>query len=110
MKDGRHVRIRIEEEPGSGSRILINSFANHPRLKLWNIRGDKVRGAKNIRSFALENLAESRCVKFVRAPWNNKMIEQLISFTGVEGERDDIVDSLTGSARQWTHKRTKIIM
>ena len=110
LKDGKHTRIYIEEEPGSGSRILINSYKSNPHLKGWNIRPDKVKGAKNIRSFTLENFAENRCIKFVRNKWNSKMIEQLISFTGEDGNKDDIVDSLTGSARMWTHKKTKIII
>lgn len=110
LKDGKQTKIYIEEEPGSGSRILINSYKNNPQLKGWNIRPDKVKLAKNIRSFTLENMAESRRIKFVKAPWNNKVIEQLISFTGEDGNRDDIVDSITGSARMWTHKKTKIIL
>ena len=109
-KDGKNTRVFIEEEPGSGSRILINMYRNNPTLKGWNIRPDKVRGPKNIRSFTLENMAESRNIRFVRASWNTKMIEQLISFTGDDGERDDIVDSLTGSARMWVHKKAKIIL
>lgn len=110
LKDGKQTKVFIEEEPGSGSRILINMYRNNPKLKGWNIRPDKVKGPKNIRSFSLENMAESGNIKFVRNKWNNKMIEQLISFTGEDGERDDIVDSLTGSARMWMHKKTKIIL
>ena len=110
LKDGKHTRVYIEEEPGSGSRILINMYRNNPQLKGWNIRPDKVKGPKNIRSFTLENMAESGNIKFVKNSWNNKVIEQMISFSGQDGERDDIVDSLTGSARMWVHKKTKIIM
>ena len=110
LKDGKHTKVYIEEEPGSGSRILINMYRNSPQLKGWNIRPDKVKGPKNIRSFTLENMAESRNIKFVRNSWNSKVIEQLISFTGNDGERDDITDSLTGSARMWVHKKTRIIM
>ncbi len=110
LKDGKHTRVYIEEEPGSGSRILINMYRNNSQLKGWNIRPDKVKGPKNIRSFTLENMAEGGNVLFVKNSWNTKMIEQLISFTGDDGERDDIVDSLTGSARMWVRKKTKIIM
>lgn len=110
LKDGKPTRVFIEEEPGSGSRILINMYRSNPKLKGWSIRPDKVKGPKNIRSFTLENLAESGNIRFVRHDWNTKMIEQLISFTGDDGERDDIVDSLTGSARMWVHKKTKIII
>ena len=110
FKDGKQTRVYIEEEPGSGSRVLINMYRTHPKLKGWSIRGDKVRRAKSLRSFDLENLAESGNIRFVEHDWNGKMIEQLIGFTGIDGQKDDIVDSLTGSARMWLHGKTKIII
>ncbi|RAP49295.1 MAG: terminase large subunit [Methanosphaera sp. rholeuAM270] len=108
LKDGKNTKIYVEEEPGSGGRILISSFQS--KLKGYSIKGDKVKTAKNIRSYQLEIMAESQNIKFVKASWTTKMIEQLINFTGKDGERDDIVDSLTGSARMWTKRKTKIII
>lgn len=109
-KDGRYVNVRIEEEPGSGSRILIEKFMHDPEYRRFRIRGDKVRYAKNVRSFTLEGICENRNFKMVEAPWNQKVLDQLISFTGNDGESDDIVDSLTGSANIWCKPKNKLIV
>ena len=99
--DQKRVLIRIEQEPGSASKLLINKFRKDPDFKHYNIRGDKVRYKKNIRSFDLEALAESGNVWFVKAPWNMTVIDHLVAFTGQEGKPDDIADACTGSARHW---------
>lgn len=106
-KDGRNVHIKIEQEPGAGSKLLISRFRAEKDLKKFHIRADKVRLAKNVRSFDLEALAEDGKVYFLKAPWNIEVIDQLVSFTGKDGGVDDIVDTCTGSARHWTRpKRT----
>ena len=64
--------------------------------------------AKNIRSFDLEALSEDGRVYFVKADWNSKLIDQLVSFTGADGGEDDIVDTATGSAKHWLRPRRKI--
>lgn len=106
--DQKRVLIRIEQEPGSASKLLINKFRKDPDFKHYNIRGDKVRYKKNIRSFDLEALAESGNVWFVKAPWNMTVIDHLVSFTGQEGKPDDITDACTGSARHWRKHKAKI--
>ena len=109
-KDGRYVNTRIEEEPGSGSRLLIDKFMHDPEFRRYKIRGDKVRYAKNVRSFTLEGICENRNFKMVEATWNQKMLDQLINFTGTDGNSDDIVDSLTGSANIWCKPKAKLIV
>ncbi|PWL08029.1 terminase-like family protein [Methanosphaera cuniculi] len=105
-KDGKKTFIKIEQEPGSASKILINNLQRE--LQGYTIRADKVTRAKNMRSFELEALCEDRHFKIIKAPWNEKLVDQLINFTGREGGKDDIVDSLTGSARYWLKKKPKI--
>lgn len=108
LRDGKHTQIYIEQEPGSASKILISRLQHSKQLKGYHIKADKVSTAKNVRSFDLEALAEDHRLKFVKNTWNDKMIQQLISFTGAEGGRDDIVDSLTGSAVRWMKPRRRI--
>jgi predicted phage terminase large subunit-like protein len=108
IRDGVDTKIRIEQEPGAGSKLLINAFRRDKELKRYHIRSDKVRMAKNIRSFDLEALSEDGKVYFVKADWNNKLIDQLVSFTGADGGEDDIVDTATGSAKHWMRPRRKI--
>lgn len=107
-KDGEDVKIRIEEEPGSGSKLLINTFRRDPDFKKFNIRGDRVKYKKSIRSFDLEALAESGRIWWVRAPWNMEVIDHLVAFTGEEGKPDDIADACTGSARFWRKPKNKV--
>ena len=107
-RDGRSTLIKIEQEPGAGSKLLINAFKRDKELRRYHIRSDKVRMAKNIRSFDLEALAEDGKCYFIRADWNMKLIDQLVSFTGADGGEDDIVDTATGSARSWLRPRRKI--
>ena len=53
--------------------------------------------SKKVRAFDLESLAEDRKIKMVKAHWNQKVVDQLVAFTG-KMEEDDIVDTCTGSA------------
>lgn len=107
-KDGRQTLIKIEQEPGAGSKLLINKFRFEKDLKKYHIRADKVNMAKNVRSFDLEALAEDGRCYFVRARWNEKLINQLVAFTGKDGGEDDIVDTATGSAKHWLRPKRKI--
>ena len=107
-KDGRSTLIKIEQEPGAGSKLLINKFRYDKDLRRYSIRGDKVNMAKNIRSFDLEALAEEGRCYFVKADWNMRVIDQLVAFTGQDGGEDDIVDTCTGSAKHWRRPRRKI--
>lgn len=107
-RDGRGVLIKIEQEPGSGSKLLISRFRNEKDLRKYHIRSDKVNLKKNVRSFDLEAIAEDQKCYFVKAPWNIDLIDQLVSFTGKEGASDDMVDTATGSARHWLRPKRKI--
>lgn len=107
-RDGRGVLIKIEQEPGSGSKLLISRFRNEKDLRRYHIRADKVNLKKNVRSFDLEAIAEDHRCYFVKAPWNIDLIDQLVSFTGKEGASDDMVDTATGSARHWLRPKRKI--
>ena len=108
LKDGVDTKIRIEQEPGAGSKLLINQFRRNPTFKKYNIRGDKVKLKKNVRSFNLEALAEAGRVYWLRGDWNQKIIDHLVSFTGQDGKPDDITDSLTGSCNIWKKPRKKV--
>ena len=109
LKDGPDTRIRIEQEPGAGSKLLINQFRKNPSFKRYSIRGDKVKLKKNIRSFNLEALAEAGRVYWLRGDWNQRIIDHLVSFTGEDGKADDITDSLTGSVNIWKKPKMKVI-
>ena len=108
LQDGIDTKIRIEQEPGAGSKLLINQFRRNPTFKRYNIRGDKVKLKKNVRSFNLEALAEAGRIYWLRGDWNINIIDHLVSFTGQDGKPDDITDSLTGSCNIWRRPKRKI--
>ena len=109
LRDGEDTKIRIEQEPGAGSKLLINQFRKNQKFKRYNIRGDKVKLKKNVRSFNLEALAEAGRVYWLKGEWNQTIIDHLVSFTGDDGKPDDITDSLTGSVNIWKKPKMKVI-
>lgn len=108
LKDGKKTRVEVEQEPGSGSKALIQSFRRQKQLKGYTIRNDKVKVSKKVRAFHLEGIAEDRHIKMVKAHWNEKLINQLVAFTGADGGVDDIVDTCTGTARYWLRDKLKV--
>jgi len=108
IKDGQDTKIRIEQEPGAGSKLLINQFRHNKEFRRYNIRGDKVKLKKNVRSFNLEALAEAGRIYWLKGDWNMSIIDHLVSFTGQDGKPDDITDSLTGSCNLWRRPKRKI--
>jgi predicted phage terminase large subunit-like protein len=108
LHDGVDTKIRIEQEPGAGSKLLINQFRRNPEFKQYSIRGDKVKLKKNVRSFNLEALAEAGRVYWLKGDWNIDIIDHLVSFTGEDGKPDDITDSLTGSCNIWKKPKRKV--
>lgn len=113
VRDGKNCRRMIESEPGASSKILIQQFRRLDSLHDYpKILADKVRDSKADRSFYLEIMAENGQLKFNTDNLSNKeimkIINELIAFTGEEGGEDDIVDSLTGSARYWRRPKRKI--
>lgn len=113
IKDGRQALLKIQYEPGSLSREWVSNLRTEPQLTGYNIRGDDLRqqGPKNVRSAYLEVALQEDQVKFSdQIPQNqlHKIFQQLISFTGEEGQTDDIEDSLAGTLTHWKRKRTKI--
>ena len=104
-RDGRSVTIRIEQEPGAGSKILIKKLRNENKKHM--IRADKVTKDKLTRSFDLAALAEDGKVRIVDNIFD-KVVNELVNFDGEEGGEDNIVDTCTGSANYWLRPRRKV--
>lgn len=106
---------KIEQEGGSQSPVLISTIQHDPQImnQSIRIRADHVQklGKKRDRAQQFSALAE-----FNHIYWSDniphdeieKTIEQIIDFTGEDGKPDDRVDSLAGSARHWTQRKTRI--
>lgn len=107
--DGRKVSIRVEQEPGSNSKILVQKFRQEKELKGHRIRSDNVRkaGDKLTRSFDLQALAEDDKIR-IASDIYDIVVDELVEFTGEEGGEDNIVDTCTGSARYWLRPKRKV--
>lgn len=110
LSDGKGVTIKVEQEPGSGSKLLITKFRHSKKLKGYRIRADKVTLSKKVRAFDLEGLAEDRKIKMVQGRWNQTLVDNLVAFTGEPGGEDDITDTCTGAARHFLRPRRKVII
>ena len=94
-EDGRSVPIRIEQEPGSSGKALIDQYARYvlPGFDLMGIRatGDKVTRA---RPFAAA--VANGNVRLVRGKWLTDWLDEVSAFPEACAH-DDQVDSATGA-------------
>jgi len=104
-KDGLGVVSIIEQEPASESKMLIQELMDLDELTWFDIQKDKVSRSKIDRAFHLEVMGETGRIRFDQDHMSmaeiKMCIEQLIEFTGEDGDEDHIVDTMTGSANYW---------
>lgn len=93
-RDGRQVRIRMEQEPGSSGVDVIDHYARHV-LRGYDFRPDKVTGNKQLRAEAMAAAMECGNVSLVTGRWNRDFVEELMEFP--LGAHDDQVDSTSGA-------------
>ena len=95
IEDGPSVAIRMEQEPGSSGKALVDQYARYviPGYDFVGIRstGDKVTRA---RPFAAA--AANGNVRILRAPWLTEWLDELSTFPEA-ANHDDQVDSVTGA-------------
>lgn len=103
--DGRHVRIRIEQEPGSAGKIVIWQIARGP-LRGYAVRGIRSTGDKVLRAETVAAAAERGEIKLVRGAWNREFLREVARFPNAA--HDDQVDALSGSFEDLTRRSTQI--
>lgn len=95
MEDGHRVSIRMEQEPGSSGKALIDQYARYivPGYDLMGIRssGDKLTRA---RPFAAA--VANGNVRLVRGSWLTEWLDEFSSFPEA-ANHDDQVDSAVGA-------------
>jgi len=95
IEDGPSVAIRMEQEPGSSGKALVDQYARYvvPGYDFVGIRstGDKVTRA---RPFAAA--AANGNIRVLRAPWLTEWLDELSTFPEA-ASHDDQVDSVTGA-------------
>jgi len=98
-KDGQHVTIWLEQEPGAGGKNQIAAIAKHVGEELpgWKVEGHLPReiGDKVMRANIWFAEASQGRVYLVAGEWNEPFLRQLSSFP--IGQHDDKIDSVSGA-------------
>jgi predicted phage terminase large subunit-like protein len=93
----RSVRVVLQQEPGSGSALWIDSMRRGALLG-YSVYADQVRGPKFERSQPFRAAAEAGNLKLLRGGWNETFLEECEQFSPDEREyeHDDHVDAACG--------------
>jgi predicted phage terminase large subunit-like protein len=105
-KDGRYVRIRMEQEPGSSGVDVID----HLRRKVfigYAFDGIRSTGSKEQRAAPVSSAAEAGNLDLVKAQWNVKLMDEFTRFPN--GLNDDQVDAVSGAVSFLSQARSKVI-
>lgn len=92
--DGKAVKIRMEQEPGSSGVKAIDDFSRRV-LMGWDFKGVLSTGSKEVRATPVASQAEAGNVKLVRGSWMTAFLDEMELFP--TGSHDDQVDSLSGA-------------
>lgn len=92
--DGRHVPIRMEQEPGSAGKNLIDHYARKV-LYGYNFDGVRATGTKADRAYPVAVAAEKGHIKIMPNQFTREFLNELDAFPG--GANDDMVDALSGA-------------
>ena len=97
-QDSRSVRIVLQQEPGSGSALWIDSMRRGALLG-YSVDADAVKGSKFERSQPFRAAAEAGNVKILRGAWNEDFLAECEQFSPDEREyeHDDQVDAACGA-------------
>ena len=98
--DGRTVPVYLEQEPGQSGLDQVQSYAKHPDLQGYAVRGIRSTGSKQLRADPVAAQCEVGNVKLVSGPWNEAFLEEVTQFP--QGAHDDQVDGLSGAFEQLT--------
>jgi predicted phage terminase large subunit-like protein len=102
-EDGRHVKIAIEQEPGSAGKALVNHYTVTV-LPGYSVTPVPVAGLKKvIRAQPMLAGAEAGLITLIKASWNKAFKEEFDAFPG--GLNDDQVDTLAAGYTLLTGKK-----
>lgn len=100
--DGRDVVIRLEQEPGSAGKAVVDRFRRHI-LRGYVVRAVRPTGAKHDRVKPASAAAEQGLYHFVYADWNADYFAELEAFTADDTHgHDDQVDTLSSAHEELT--------
>jgi predicted phage terminase large subunit-like protein len=92
--DLRPVEIRMEQEPGSAGKAIVDVYARKV-LQAFDFRGISSTGAKDWRAAPVSACAQRGHLLLLRGPWIGELLDELCSFP--HARHDDQVDALAGA-------------
>jgi len=99
-RDGKSVRIIIEQEPGAAGSTVIDRYKRHV-LRGYNARGVRATGAKDVRASPAAAAAENGLITIVRGRNTNDFLDEICAFP--HAAHDDCVDALAGAHQALSH-------
>lgn len=109
QRDLRRPLIRMEQEPGSAGKAIVDVYARRV-LPDFDLRGISSSGSKEVRAAPVSACAERGQLLLGRGRWNDELLDELCAFP--HGRHDDQVDALSGAyavlAEPGTERRARI--
>ena len=107
MLDGKRVAVRIEQEPGSSGKDVIDHYVRNV-LQGFDIAGVRSTGSKEERAAPVSSQAKVGNVYLVRGDWNHDFLHEAVRFP--LGKHDDQVDAVSGAFGQLSMPQTPIVI
>lgn len=95
QEDGKAVTIRMEQEPGSSGKALIDQYARYV-VPGWDLQGIRSSGDKQTRARPFAASVANGNVRLVRGKWITDWLDEFSSFPEA-CDHDDQVDSAVGA-------------
>ena len=95
QEDGKAVAIRMEQEPGSSGKALIDQYARYV-VPGWDLEGIRSSGDKETRARPFAAAVANGNVRLVRGKWITDWLDEISSFPEA-CNHDDQVDSAVGA-------------
>jgi predicted phage terminase large subunit-like protein len=104
-RDGKRVRIGIEQEPGSGGKESADNTVRS--LRGYSVWKDKVTGDKEVRAEPYASAVANEDVWLpTNAVWLDRYVEEIRHFP--QGKYKDQVDASSGAFKMLTTVRVKV--
>jgi predicted phage terminase large subunit-like protein len=94
-EDGKSVAIRMEQEPGSAGKALLDQYARYV-VPGYDFAGIRSTGDKETRARPFAAAVANGNVRLVRASWMSDFLDEFSSFPEA-CDHDDQVDATVGA-------------
>lgn len=106
-RDGRHISVVMEQEPGSAGVNTIDHYRRNVLLG-YHFDGDRPSGEKPVRARPWSSAAEAGNFKLVKGRWNDAFLDEAELFP--VGAHDDQVDAVSGAVKVLSTGRARLIV